>query len=214
LRLLAVSLLALPALGASQVRLVIEIAGAKAGYATISQKLLPDGVKQVEMKMELRKGEEKTRVVSQSSFAKDGSPQRKFQETFDGQGRSTGQVVVSFDEEGAQVVTILDGERTVIKRPLVATGNRKNVAEFWFIQAKPTAGALSNAFLFDLNALAWDLTTTKYLGVQPLSFDGLKFSAHALTMEKGSSVTKVWVDDDGLPILIDQGRVKMKRFKA
>jgi len=203
-----------PTLAGAQVRLVIEVAGARVGYATVSQKLMPDGTKQVEMKMELRRENERTRVVTQSSYAADGSPLRKFQETFDAQGRSASQVVVSFDEGGAQVVSNDAGERKVINRPLTATGNRKNVAELWFIKQKPAKNAKANAFLFDLTNLTWDLTTTTYLGQVPLSFDGLKFNAHALTIEKGPHPTRVWVDDDGLPILIEQDRLKMKRFKA
>ncbi len=206
MRPLCLALLLGPGLAAAQARLVVEVGGKRAGYATISQKRMPDGSKTVELRLQIGK----MRLTTQSTFASDGSPTRKFHEVLEPE-LDKKRVLVEFDAAGA-IVTDLGGDRSPRKVPLVSTGNRKNLAEFWFLRDQPKRGDRVEAFVFDLNTWTWDLSVTEFLGPATVEVAGKPRKGFELRVEQGGKASRVVVDEAGLPLLIDQGRVVMKRF--
>ena len=198
----------LPAAAWSQARLVIEDGGRRVGYATISQKLLPDGTKSVEMRLQIGK----TRLVTQSTFDREGAPTRKFHEILEPVADKK-RVLVEFDAEGAVITDLGGPDRTPRKAPLVKTGNRKNASEFWFLRDQPKPGARAQAFVFDLNTWSWDLTTSEYVGMAKGEIAGKMVDAHEVRADRAGGTARMLLDAQGLPILVEQGRLVMRRFQ-
>jgi len=198
----------LPATAWSQARLVIEDGGRRVGYATISQKLLPDGTKSVEMRLQIGK----TRLVTQSTFDREGAPTRKFHEILEPVADKK-RVLVEFDAEGAVITDLGGPDRTPRKAPLVKTGNRKNASEFWFLRDQPKPGARAQAFVFDLNTWSWDLTTSEYVGKAKGEIAGKMVDAHEVRADRAGGTARMLLDAQGLPILVEQGRLVMRRFQ-
>jgi hypothetical protein len=197
----------------AQVKLALTIGGKKAGTASLSQKLNADGSKLVELHIDMLAGGQKARLTSQSSYDAKGNPTRKFLQAIVPGGKVQRQTVVTFDAEGANVVVLTGDARQTKKVPLVETAPRALASEFWFVRDKPKPGDKAKGYGFNADTLAWDLVETTYLGLRTVNVGGKKISAHMLESDQGGRRVFSFLDDKGLPWLIDDGRIKMERIQ-
>jgi methyl coenzyme M reductase gamma subunit len=80
------------------------------------------------------------------------------------------------------------------------------------LRDRPKVGQRVEAFVFDLNTWTWDLAVTEYVGPTNVAIAGKTIKGFELRVEQGGKTNTVVVDAAGLPIVIDQGRVTMRRF--
>ena len=90
--------------------------------------------------------------------------------------------------------------------------SRATLSEFWFLRDKPKAGAKEESYIFNVDSLEWELTTTTYIGPKTVTLAGHKFAAHELTMESNTRTTHEYLDEKGLPLLIEDGTIKIERL--
>lgn len=211
LALIAASLFAAAVAGA-QAHLAVTLSGHPAGYATLSQKVQKDGVKVVELRMELSSQDQKVRLSSEASYDAKGLPVRKFQEIVSASGSLNKQVVVTFDKAGANVVILDGGKRSTKAVSLVSTAPRASLSEFWFIRDKPKQGHIEQAYQFNIDTLAWELVRTEYRGKRTLKIENHTVSVHEVYSKRGDKETTAYLDDQGLPVLVDQGNIKMVKI--
>lgn len=186
----------------SSAHLAIWRNGKRLGFATVNQRLLPDGGKYVIERLQLGSGAKGTKVTIESSFSADGSPVRKVQETTaPGTHR---RVVVTFGDDGARVVVFEGAKNRTETVPLVAGAPRKDVAELWFLRGAPKPKASVKAYVFDPSSLEWQLRETTYVGPT-------KGGNHEMRSEFGGRKMTVVVDSIGLPVRIDDGETRMER---
>ena len=203
--------LAASAVCTAETRMAVSIAGHPAGYATLSQKLQQDGSKDVELRLELTAPNSKVRITSQARYDSMGLPIRKFQETT-GPGTQHLQVVITFGKDGASVVSLNNDKRSVKNIPLVATAPRASLSEFWFIRDMPKQGQVEKTYQFNADSLEWEIVTIEYHGKRKLKVEGHSVDVHEVVTKRGDKETTSYVDNQGLPVLVDLGNVKMVKI--
>ena len=195
----------------AQIKMSVETSGHPVGTASITQQIKPDGSKLVELRMDLTSGGQKLTLRSQNTFDHDGLPTRKFMESIIPGGKLQRQVITSFDKEGANIVILDGGQRQTKKVPLVAGAPRANVSEFWFLRDKPKPGDKCETYVFNTDTLAWDLQTVVYKGEKTIQVGGKPQKAHEVETT-GARKATAYLDDKGLPWLIEAGATTMKRI--
>jgi hypothetical protein len=198
-------------LAAAQVKLNVTLEGRPMGTANLSQKLLADGSKQVEVKMTMESGGRGVELRTFSSYDSKGVPTRKFHEMRLPGTKTRRQVTVTFDGNGANVVIEEDAERSTRHVSLVEKAPRENLSEFWFLRDKPKPGQAMRIYSFDMDKLAWELLTVTYVGKKSITVGGRKVDAHEIASERGTAKVSAFVDDAGFPLLLQEGRMRMER---
>jgi len=191
----------------SQVKMKVQIGSKNAGTVVITQKVLKDGSKLVQLAMNLTSPPRTVRT--ESLYAKDGSPVRKFQETVVIGQRTRHQVTATFSVSGARVVIDINGSRETKEVELKAGAKLANPSEFWFVREKPKVGARVQAHTFNLEQMKWEQVTVTYLGPKEIKIGGAKQTAHLITSDKGSA----YVDSTGQPVRLVLPGAVMERLK-
>jgi len=195
-----------------QTHLSITARGHPAGFATLNQKIQADGIKTVELRVELHSGNRVVKLNSEARYDAKGSPLRKFQETVAPDQGLNKQVIATFDKNGANVVILDGGKRTVKNVSLATTGPRLSLSEFWFIRDTPKAGQVETAYQFNMDTLEWELVKTEFHGKKTLKIEGRSVSVNEVSTKRGDKETTSYLDDQGLPVLVDQGDIKMVKL--
>ena len=207
-RSLILGLLVVPILASAQAKFQVWVAGKKAGTATLTQKLLTDGTKSVNLSMELKTDSLTATLRSESTYSAKGIPLRKFQETQVPSQKIRRTIVVTFDDAGANAVVDLNGKRTTKRVPLPNTANKADLSEFWFLRDKPKVGAVVKAYTFDLESLSWEMIVTTYVGVVDATIGGKKVKANKTESQKG----KAFIDDAGVPLRLELSTGALERI--
>ncbi len=200
-------------MASAQVRLTIESGGKRVGYATMSQKINSDGSKSVDLRMELDSNGQKLTIRSQNTYDAIGNPTRKFMDSNVPGGKLQRQVIATFDKAGANVVINDGGKRSTRQVPLVETAPRPNASEFWFVKQTPKVGEEAKCYVFNMDSLEWQIQTTIYRGRQNIKSGDKTLSAHYIETT-GSRPVKAFLDDDGLPYLIEAQSLQFRRLKT
>jgi hypothetical protein len=203
-KLALVGCFALATAGMAQVKLQIVRDGKGAGVVTVSQKMRPDGSKQVMMSMETAG----LKFRSESIYSANGLPQRKFQEISVPEQKTRRTIIAEFSEKSVHVTLDNNGTRTVKDFALPPNASSADKSEFWFVRDKPTPGAKSTAHSFNLEKLAWESVTTTFIGPVEITINGVKLKANKTQSERGIA----YVDDQGLPIKLELPNGAMERI--
>ena len=199
--------------GFGQAKYSVEIGGKMAGTASLSQKIGVDGVKTVDLKMDLKLTSQKLSIRSQSTYDKHGQPIRKFMDSNIPGGTLQKQLVATFDDRGANLVQMDGGKRTTRQIPLVAAAPRTNASEYWFIRDLPKPGDKVRTYTFNMDLLAWQLQTTVYRGRKAIKLDGKSIEAHEVETI-GDRPSKAFLDDKGVPWMVESGSTILRRIVA
>lgn len=201
-----------PSDDSGQTRLAVTIRGRPAGYATLSQHLEANGEKVVELRMRLESPSQKVQLHTEAHYDKSGNPTRKVQETNVPGGAFHKQVIATFGKDGAHVV-LVDGEKRSVKTvTLAAAAPRASLSEFWFIRDQPKVGQTEKAYQFNADTLEWELVETVYKGKRKMKFEDREITAHEVVSHRGDQTTTAYLDDAGLPVLIEQGDIRMVKL--
>lgn len=192
----------------AQVKLRVFLGGKPVGNASLTQRLGPDGSKSVQLSMELTSGDVKVLLRSESSYASNGMPIRKFQETSVPSQKYRRTRIVTFDSKGANLVADLNGTRTTKQIPLDSKANRADMSEFWFLRDKPKKGDRVAAYTFDMENLVWSLVETTYEGQVDLMVSGKKVRAHQTKTTHGAA----FFDASGEPLRLELPNGAMERL--
>jgi len=203
--------IACAAVSQAQIKMSVEMSGHPVGTASLSQQIRADGGKSVDLRMDLTTGGQKLTVRSQNTFDKAGLPTRKFLESIIPGGKLQRQIIVSFDAEGASIVILDGGNRQTKKAPLISNAPRANASEFWFLRDKPKPGDKCESYVFNTDTMAWDLQTVVYKGEKTIQVGGKPQRAHEVETT-GVRKATAYLDDKGLPWLIEAGATTMKRI--
>lgn len=195
----------------AQSHLAISQADHPVGFATVSQRIEKDGSKVVETRMEIKTAKGPIRLASRSTYDAKGLPVRRYQQSI-APGGSVRQVVATFNAEGASVVLLEGDKRSVKTVSLAAIAPRANLAEFWFLRDPPAKAAVVESYLFNLDSLEWELSSSEYVGDREVVANGRTVKVHEVLLKQGAKRITALLDDGGLPVLIRSGDVKMERI--
>jgi len=203
--------LGLVAISGAQVKMSIEVGGKVLGTASVTQQVKSDGSKFLEYRMDWTSGQTKMTLRSQNTYDKEGAPIRKFMEAIIPGGKMQRQIVATFDKEGANLVILDGGDRKTKQVPLTQTAPRKNKSEFWFLRDKPKVGDKVDSYVFNMDSLQWELQTATFKGTKSIEIGGKKILAHEVETT-GNRKATAFLDDHGLPWLIESGSMTMRRI--
>lgn len=181
----------------------VTLEGGGQGTARLTQTKRPEGGKTVRLVATLRRGNATVEVRTESTFDAKGNPLRKLQ-SYGTPGRAPQhETIVTFDAEGANAVVRELGVPKTSKVALAPKLSRTNVAETWFISAKPMKGDVAKAWTFDPDALEWVPTETTYAGATK--------EGHLLRVVRRDRTSEAIVDESGMPIRLQDGAMKLSR---
>lgn len=204
---------AITSLASSQTHLAITQRDHPVGFATLNQRVQQDGMKIVELRMEFTAGTKKINITTEARYDAKGMPVRKYQQTLV-PGGSDRQVIATFGKEAASVVLLEGDKRTTKSVTLPTTAPRGSMSEFWFIRDKPKVGQVEESYDFNSDTLEWELVRSEYRGPRTLQIEGRNVHVHEVVTKRGEKRTTSYLDDQGLPVLVDQGDVKMVKIWA
>jgi hypothetical protein len=191
-----------------EVKMGVFIAGRRAGTATLSQRILANGGKIVDLGMVIDAGGNEVTVRSETTYDAKGASTRKFQQTWTKGKHDRREIIAGFDGDGANAVIEVNGERTTKHVSLVANAPREDSSEFWFIRSVPAIATTVSSFRFNLDTLSWDLVNTVYKGMRPVTIDGKRVMAHVTESEQGTA----FLDKDGLPLRLELEGAVLERI--
>lgn len=165
------------------------------GTARLTQKLLPDGGKTVELVISLDMSGGPTEVRTRSVFKASGALLRTVSSvTPSGQPPLT-EVIADFERTGAHVVKRLKGQPSVIDVPLPLGASTAAPYEFWFLRDQPKEGERCATYTFEPNQLRWEATTVTYVGRTR--------NGRLVRMERSGRRTETVFDAKGLPVSVE-----------
>ncbi len=191
------------ALAQGTVHYRITLEGGAQGEARLTQTKRPEGGKTVRLVATLHRGNTALEITTESTFDAVGAPIRKVQGYGPAGKAAQHQTIVTFDAAGANVVVREHGVPKASNVPLAAKLSRANAAETWFVLAKPKPGDVAKAWTFDPDALEWVPTETTYVG--PVK------GGHKLHIVRRERMSDAVVDDNGIPVLLEDGAMKLER---
>jgi len=201
----------LSAIASAQVKMSVEMSGHPVGTASLTQAIKADGSKSVELRMDLISGGQKLTLRSQNTYERTGLPIRKFMESIVPGGKMQKQVIASFDKDGANLVILDGGQRQTKKIALTENAPRANGSEFWLIRDKPKVGDKVDSYVFNMDTMAWDLQSVVYKGQKTIQIGGKPVKVHEIETT-GPRKATAYLDDKGLPWLIEAGATTMRRI--
>lgn len=190
-----------------QVQLRVLSQGVEVGTARASQKLLPDGGKQVNLNMELKNGPTKVVVRQTSSYDLKGIATHKFLETIVTPGPTRTTIIATLSDTEAKVAVDRGGKSESKTVPAPKDAPRDDPSEFWFIRDVPRPGTRIARYRFDTSQLEWKLTEIEYVGPREITVGGKKVRAHVIKASDGT----FYLDEKGLPYLIETATFRMER---
>ncbi len=174
------------------------------GKAVVSQKLLTQGGKSVEVRLE--NGDLTTR--QQSIYDIKGQMIRRYVQSLE-KGRPKDSKIVTFDAKGANVVIDRSGTRETRNVPFLKDVPIANPSEFWFIREKPKAGQTVTWQQFT-EADVWTTAKAVYKGRVPLP--GKNVQAELVVTEYNNRKVESFFDDKGQILLVrDSIGIQMER---
>ncbi len=192
-----------------QVKMAVLIGGKKAGTASLSQKVTDKGGKVVDMVLMIQSGDDNVHIESQWMYDPKGAPLRMFQQVVvSGKDHNRHEAIVTFDDDGANVVLDDDGDRSTKHIPLLSSNPREDASEFWFVRDQPIVGETVTAYRFNIDTLVWEQVTSVYRGMRPVTTDGRRELANVITSEQGSA----YLDINGLPLRLELQNSAMERL--
>ena len=190
---------------AGEVRLNVTGPDGLTGTANLVNKILEDGTKYVRLTMKLKHGDgQTTDVLQESSYTDKGVPVRMLQTSKSASKKVS--VVVTFTEEGAQVVMDKgDGPKTnFVVRP---DGSTANPTELWFVKVQPHKGQVVEYYTFRVSEQTWIKAKSSYKGKTEIVVAGKRVSANLVHMGE----VKSYCDDLGDPFRIELRDLKLER---
>src|SRR5579862_280900 len=110
------------------------------GVARISQRLLQDGGKYIELVVILNGGERSLEIRSRSTLDRTGEPVRELLDVTPEGRPPSKQVIATFDADGANVVVKNEGVPTSKHVAAALGASRAEPYEFWFLRDQPKVG--------------------------------------------------------------------------
>lgn len=204
---LASVLLASTALCQEAIRLEATQAGKHFGHALLTQTILADGSKSVQIVLVLDDGEQRARITQEALYDRDGAPLRMLQEVRDAEGKRKQLTTVTFDAAGARMRTETGEDAKEKNVPLVTGAPRNDPSQFWFVRDVPKLHGKVVFYRFDIGQARWVLAEVEYLG--PTRFHGPagEVDAQQIRTDTGRYV----VDAKGSPLLLESGKLLLKR---
>lgn len=181
----------------------VSLAGGAQGEARLTQTKRPGGGKTVRLVATLRRGNTTIEIHTESTFDATGSPIRKIQGYGPVGVAAQHETIVTFDADGAHAVVREHGVPKATSVDLAPKLSRANTAETWFSAVRPKKGDVATAWTFDPDALEWVKTETTYVG--PVK-DG-----HLLRIFRREKTSEAVVDDQGIPVRLEEGGMKLVR---
>ncbi|HWP30415.1 MAG TPA: hypothetical protein VNK96_01630 [Fimbriimonadales bacterium] len=151
--------------------------------------------------------------VQENEYDFEGRPIRKYLRTT---GDSERTIIASFGKDSVHIVREEKGKRSTQTIPIPKGAEIRAKSEFWFLTVTPRIGKQYEYYRFDLTNLLWHKIRAVYSGKETIRVGKKDVVAHAITqtdLEGKVSIheIKLWLDDNGVPLLMVSEKMRVER---
>lgn len=151
--------------------------------------------------------------VQENEYDFEGRPIRKYHRAT---GDSERTMIASFGKDSVHIVREEKGKRSTQNIPIPKGAEIRAKSEFWFLTVNPRIGKQYEYYRFDLTNLLWHKIRVVYSGKETIRVGKKNVMAHAITqtdLERKVPIQeiKLWLDDNGVPLLMVSENMRIER---
>lgn len=127
------------------------------------------------------------------------------------QGKVAISLSATFTPKAAMMTIAAQGKtdkRTIPALPGLSTSDPSN---WWFIKGKPKPGQTITYQTFNMLSAKWQKVESTYAGKKSIKVGSKTVMANEIKEKRAEGTFSVFIDDAGLPYIIDQGKLKFVR---
>lgn len=207
--LLVLALLTLSALSLAQKATFEALREGKSVGSLTYERILQGSTQTTVVDIAMTQGTQVVKMKITSKFNAQGAPTSRIGEI----SAASYQVKITMVfVSGSAKVTITNGKKSETKN--IDSIPKISIADpsiWWFIKNKPTPKQSYRYQTISPATLAWSEVMVQYLGPGQVDLRGKKVSGHRVDETRGKERSTVWLDDKGMPLIIDQGKLKFIR---
>ncbi|MCC7229143.1 MAG: hypothetical protein IT203_02035 [Fimbriimonadaceae bacterium] len=206
---LALAFLTLSALSVAQKASYEAMREGKSVGSLTYERILQGSTQTTIVDIAMTQGTEVLKIKITSKFNAQGAPTSRTGEI----SAATYQVKIGMAfQSGSAKVTITNGKKSEIKmidsKPKISI---EDPSVWWFVKNKPVPKQNYRYQTISPATLAWSEVMVQYVGPGQVDLRGKKVSGHRVDETRGTERSTVWLDDKGMPLIIDQGTLKFIR---
>ncbi|MBS1717239.1 MAG: hypothetical protein JSS72_05865 [Armatimonadetes bacterium] len=127
-------------------------------------------------------------------------------------GATHKEIVVTFENKAAQVVTLEGGGRKVTK--VECSGTPGDPSSVWFLTTRPKPGTTVSYWDFSTASNTWSIGKSYFQGVAKAKLYGKDVSAFLVVNKKDGVKSETYLDSNGMPLLIVRNQTRIEREKT
>lgn len=183
--------------------------GKPAGSLELERKV-SGGTMTVSMVMNIKSERGSGRVQASTIYDSKGVPKSKHA-VITGNGK-TAKLSATFSGLTANVTASADGKTRTQKLTAPTKTPLTDPSVWWFITTKPTPRQTFKYQALNPLTMKWADSTTRYLGQGTVKVGNRTIKGHQIaTTRSDGNKSITWLDDKGVPLMMDQGTLKFIR---
>jgi len=152
----------------------------------------------------------KTNIVMTAIFDRSGATRSRTAEIH--QGGKTYVLKATFKGTEAKVAITAEGKNESRTIASTSKASAADVTNWWFTTgAKPKVGTKAKYQIFNIIRGVWQDVDAQYIGDKPVKVGGRTVVAHLVTENGADGLSKMYLDDKGLPLVIEQPKFRFVR---
>ncbi len=142
-------------------------------------------------------------------YGKDGVDTSKSVEI--SQEGHTAKVKAKLADDGAHLTIWTDDNKDEKDIPLADKTSRADATNFWWKSVTPKAGDSVTYQSFNMEQLTWSNVTLKYVGKAKVKIGDKELEANEVERTEDEETTKVYLDEKGDPLVVEEGDMRIER---
>jgi hypothetical protein len=120
-------------------------------------------------------------------------------------------VRAKLSDDGAKLSIWDDDNKDEKEIPLGDKTSRVDATNFWWKTTKPDPGQTVTYQSFDMEEMKWSDVTLKFVGKAKVKIGGQEYDANEIDRTEDDETSKVYVDDKGDALVIEDGDMRIER---
>ena len=150
-----------------------------------------------------------TVLVMTAVFDPSGTPLSKGLEVHQGGQNATLKAILS--KGSAHVAIDAGGKKATRDLPTKTATSITDPSIWWFVKTAPKPGASVKYQSLNLTNMTWEDIESIYGGKKAVKVGAKTVTAHQVTQKRQNGTSTIYVDDKGMPVLIEQPTIRFVR---
>lgn len=193
------------------IHLAASAQGKSIGGGTATRTISPDKTAMTQVRLDLMQGGVPITIDGTTHY---DSKCRPMNATINiKQGGQSAVFTVTYYNGGVKVRAVIQGQSHPIEKNVVWASklDTADTTNRWFLSVQPKPGETVAYQGFDTLKGRWHDIKITYVGKSTITIDKRKVSANMLRRQADGKTSTEYVDEKGMPLLIDDGTMKLER---